>query len=633
VAGKHAKRADVVLIAMPWQVLYLPSIQLGVLQAVLERAGIRTAVRSFNLAFMEHCRREMAARPEAEHITLDDYEAVAAERSFQGLGDWIFAVPPFPDAPERDGRYLSGLREQGFTERTMAKMLALRKLVPAFLARCAEDVLALRPRVVGFTSSFSQNVSSLVLAKILKQRDASLAIMLGGANCDGPMGAALQRAFPWVDVVVRGEGEQVVPEVVKDLLGGGPLRPQPGLCYRGPGGPVAIPQDGHPSMPLDEVPAPIYDEYFERLALSSFAAELSADVRLPFEGARGCWWGAKSHCTFCGLNGAAMSFRSKSPERVVREVAALARRYHRLDFQAMDNILDFRYLRDVFPALRDAGYDLGLFYEVKPNLTRDQVRLLRTAGVDWIQPGIESLSTPILRLMRKGVTAFQNIRLLKWCAEEGLGVLWNVIYDLPGEPAGEYQRMADLIPSLVHLAPPNLTSLRLDRFSPYAEQPEQWGLQVLGPLPYYRLIYPVDEATLSDLAYAFAHRHLDGREPKSYVGALAEAVKAWRENTEGGYRSLRFRRGPGFLVIRDRRPGLEAADYTFEDPEARLYLACADGATPQDAWAALPVRAKEDLGVDDVREFLDELVGMRLAYKEGGRYLALALPANLPEEI
>ncbi len=38
-----------------------------------------------------------------------------------------------------------------------------------------------------------------------------------------------------------------------------------------------------------------------------------------------------------------------------------------------------------------------------------------------------------------------------------------------------------------------------------------------------------------------------------------------------------------------------------------------------------------DLDVDDIRAFLDELVDMRLAYAEAGRYLALALPANLPE--
>jgi hypothetical protein len=40
-----------------------------------------------------------------------------------------------------------------------------------------------------------------------------------------------------------------------------------------------------------------------------------------------------------------------------------------------------------------------------------------------------------------------------------------------------------------------------------------------------------------------------------------------------------------------------------------------------------------DLAVDDVQEFLDEMVGSRLMYEEGDRYLALALPANRPEHV
>ena len=44
---------------------------------------------------------------------------------------------------------------------------------------------------------------------------------------------------------------------------------------------------------------------------------------LLFETSRGCWWGAKSHCTFCGLNGETMAFRSKSPRRALDELEQL----------------------------------------------------------------------------------------------------------------------------------------------------------------------------------------------------------------------------------------------------------------------------------------------------------------------
>jgi hypothetical protein len=191
--------------------------------------------------------------------------------------------------------------------------------------------------------------------------------------------------------------------------------------------------------------------------------------------------------------------------------------------------------------------------------------------------------------------------------------------------------MAALVPSLAHLQAPQFIRLRLDRFSPYYDRPREWGLEIVGPAPHYRLIYPADEAALADLAYFFEYRHADGRDPETYVGPLRHAIEQWRANEETGYRALRYRRGPGFIIIRDRRPGLEQADYTFEDLEAKIYLACEDGATASEALAALGAAGSEDLTVDDVREFLDELVDMRLAYEEGGRYLALALPARLPE--
>ena len=44
-----------------------------------------------------------------------------------------------------------------------------------------------------------------------------------------------------------------------------------------------------------------------------------------------------------------------------------------------------------------------------------------------IQPGIESLSDHVLKLMRKGTTALQNIQLLKWCREYGVQPEWNLL--------------------------------------------------------------------------------------------------------------------------------------------------------------------------------------------------------------
>jgi len=628
---KGPSRPSVLLIAMPWQWLSTPSIQLGLLQSVLERAGIRTEVRTLALDFMEHCQVATAELPEAERVGISDYAAVSTEYDGVGLGDWIFAIPPFRAASPADARYLAALRERGLPATAIAKSETMRRLVPAFLERMADEILAAGPRVVGFTTTFGQSVPSLVLARMLKQRDPSVSIAFGGTNCDGPMGAALHRAFPWVDVVVRGEAERVLVDLMQDLMAGRPVRPRPGLCYRDGDRSVAVPQSPTSDVSMDEIPPPVFDEYFERLAKMSFASDIALDVRLLYESARGCWWGAISHCTFCGVNGTSMAFRSKSPARVVDEVTTLARRYGRLDFDVVDNIIDLDHVREVLPRLRELGYGLTFFYETKANLKRDQVRLLRDAGVNRIQPGLESLSTPILRLMRKGVTAFQNVRLLKWCAEYGIRVSWNVIHGFPREPADEYARMAAVLPSLVHLEPPNCGPIVLHRFSPYHDRPGEFGLEILGPRWWYPHVYDLDEATLMDLAYSFEHRHLDGRDPESYVAQLHDAIEGWRASWPTGYRTLRYRRGPGFLVIHDRRPGLPHADYTFGEQEAHVYAACEDGATAAEVCASLHAAGITDIAVNEVETFLVRLVGLRLVYEENGRFLALALPADLPE--
>jgi len=325
-----------------------------------------------------------------------------------------------------------------------------------------------------------------------------------------------------------------------------------------------------------------------------------------------------------------MAFRSKSPDLVVEMLMNLARSYGQLDFDAVDNIIDMRYFSDLLPKLRDAPYDFKLFYETKSNLKREHMEAMREAGVLSIQPGVESLSTPILRLMDKGVTALQNIRLLKMCAEFGIQPIWNMMYGFPGEPAEEYERMAEVMDSLTHLPPPeNLSAVHLERFSPYYNRPRDYGLRITGPSTYYSLIYPVDDATLNDLAYQFEYCYDDGRDPETYIAAIKKSIESWRKDYDDGA-NLSYRRGPGFLLIDDRRPGLGGYDYSLKETEARIYLACDSGATAMAAWQAVQADGAKDIELEDVADFLDEMTDLRLLYEEDGVYLSLAVPRDSP---
>jgi ribosomal peptide maturation radical SAM protein 1 len=615
----------VLLVTMPWDILETPSIALGTIQRVLVDAGIAARTLSLKLAWMDYIVRRQRLR--RSPIGIDDYQRNAAFGN--GIGDWIFAAAPVspPAGVAEYGRRLRASSDKDLVR----KVTEMRRLAPGFLRECVERTLATGARVIGFTTTFSQNVPSLMLAYHLKRADPSLKIVFGGGNCDGPMGAALHRSFPWIDVVVRGECEAVVADVVRDLLSGGPIRPHPGLCFRERGEPIAIGQEGARPVAMDDVPTPDYHDYFEELREHGVGAAIRPKVFLSFETSRGCWWGEISHCTFCGLNGLTMAFRSKSPSRALDTIVTLARRHRVLDLHAVDNIIDLGYLEELLPALARSGMDLQIFYEVKSNLKKRHVRMLRDARVRGIQPGIESLSTPILRLMGKGVTAFQNLRLLKWCQQVGIRADWNLIYGFPGEPPGEYQAMERLFPALSHLPPPFTAELAVHRFSPYHRRPEEHGLEITGPSWYYRHLYDVDGAALADLAYEFSYRRLDGSIPADYVAGWLEAARRWRGAYARGS-SLIYRRGPGFVRIEDRRRTRRFADFTLEGHEAAIFLASEDGA----GVASIRARAQALLGgarLDEaaVRRCLEDLAAEQLVAREGDRYLGLALRVDPPE--
>jgi ribosomal peptide maturation radical SAM protein 1 len=623
------RNGRVVLVAMPWAALFNPSIQIGILTAVVERAGFTAFPRSYFLTFMELLWSRTRHLGEAEQIDTSDYQYVSERLDKLGCGDWLFATPEFNPNAERDAEaYHAFLREAKVKEKSLRKIAIMRSLVPDFIAQAAQDVLSTEPMAVGFTSTFSQGVPSLVLAQRIKSLAPDVKIVFGGANTEGAMGVALQRAFPWVDVVVQGEAELALPAALARIRDGAPLDDVPGLVYGPPGRQTVTQRRAGDVVPMSLVPSPVYDEYFARLRTLSYRGYIADEVYLPIESARGCWWGAKSHCTFCGLNGTTMAFRSKDARTVAEEIGEMSRRYRQVAFAAVDNIIDMRYFETLLPVLaqkRDLGSDIAFFYETKSNLRKEQVKRFADAGVLAIQPGIESLSTPILKLMRKGVTALQNIRLLKWAREYAIDVRWNVLYGFPREPHEEYRRMIELIPSLLHLKPPGMFPIEVQRFSPYFDQAEELGIRITGPDPRYKFLYPVDEATLYDLAFSFSHEYLDSAQTPLFE-ELRNAIVTWRRVYNSQRVTLSMERGPDFVILRDRRPGLPQQDYTFTGMPAALYLACDAGATVQQLVPLHHAAARDPRAAEaDVTEFVERLTAARLLYREGNVYLALAV--------
>lgn len=605
----------IALVTMPFVSVRRPSLQLGLLKSLAESADWRADTFHLNIEF-------------AVSIGSTIYEALCELRGHL-IGDWLFSICAFGnDAPDPDGAFPSAIAEKlpsllPELNSPVATLAQLRNhAVPEFVDACASAIDWSDYDIVGFTSTFQQNAASFALARRLKALHPQITTLFGGANFESTMGVELARGVDAIDLAVVGEAEEAFPALLTAIARGAPPDGIPGVVGRD----IAQPVPPRPVTDLDATPLPDYSEYFLRLENSGlFPDSAQREIDLPFEASRGCWWGAKHHCVFCGLNGQGMQYRSKSPERVRRELGELTRRYRSFRLEAVDNILDPGYLRTLLPELAAAETDYQLFFEVKSNLSRAQIRALRQGGVRRVQPGIESLSTHVLALMRKGVTASQNVNLLRWAQHYGISVGWNLLWGFPGERPEDYAEQATLFRRLLHLEPPGgCGRIWMERFSPIFRERANFPIVYMRPELSYRYIYP-DTLDHARIAYFFDYEFEEHLDESVYV-PIADAIRHWQSAwSEGKRPALTYYSGDDFVQIEDERDPEAPGFYTLEGALARLYLACSERAhTAASAMAAAGI----ETGIDEVEELLADYVEAGLAMRDGNRFLSLALPAT-----
>jgi ribosomal peptide maturation radical SAM protein 1 len=607
----------VLLLSMPFGALDRQALGLSLLKARLTEADIACDIRYMTFAF-------------AELIGYDDYQWMSFDVPYTAFaGDWCFTGRLFGEDPQSVNGYVQNVLRGTWhlNEAQVARILRVRSLTGYFLDHCMAAIPWQEYTLVGFTSTFEQNIASLALARRIKVTHPEITTVFGGANWEADMGVELHRGFAFVDYACSGEADDSFPALVSHVLrdrrsrGLGSIA---GIVYRSNGETVA---SGPPNLiqDVDRLAIPDYTDYFRDVQQSTIGADIVPTLLL--ETSRGCWWGAKSHCTFCGLNGGSMTYRSKSPGRVVDEIEYLVERWRIPQVEVVDNILDMKYFNDVLPTLASAHRPVQLFYEVKANLTRKHVQLLREAGVMRIQPGIESMSDHVLKLMRKGTTALRNIQLLKWCKEYGIVAEWNILYGFPGETRADYAAMLDLLPSIRFLRPPTACGpIRLDRFSPFFDSPEDFGFLNVRPLAPYTYLYPFDQASLSRIAYYFDFDYAPGVDPTGYAQDVIAYTAEWQTTPETG--ALASTVTPdGRLVLIDKRSTATLQSVALSGALRVAYEFC-------DSLRAGPAVAQHlrecfpDTTFDNalVLDSLESLVANRLMVTDGHNYLSLAIP-------
>jgi ribosomal peptide maturation radical SAM protein 1 len=601
---------SIVLVQMPWATVMRPSIALGILKQICAEESIEAPVLYPNL--------DLAAE-----LGYDEAKKFSDDRMLFGLSEHLFAADLFGPAALDSDEYL----QAAFAQSEFEQLQTLRDtVVPAFLEHTAQRILALEPDVVGFTATFNQAMPSLALAARLKRGRPQLEVIVGGASFDGEMGPEYHRALPHlVDHVFIGEAEEPFREYLRRKRDGRPTAGIAGTTSFVDG--AVLVQQGRPLTDMDASPSPDYDDFFaerERVkARTGIEFELG---HIPFESSRGCWWGAKNQCTFCGINPEILGFRHKKLDTVIADIVGLSARYGSVRLTATDWILSRWHCDELFRRLAELELDLQIFYELRADLSKAQIARMRAAGIVEVQPGIESFSTDVLKLMRKGTSRIRHVQFLRWSREYGINAAYNILCGFPNEHPEWYEDMAAFMPDIGHLQPPQtFGAIELHRFSPLFQNGEEFGVDARALRPEYQHNFPPGMVDPDKIGYFFEFSSALVPEATAAREAVAAVVTPWLAAWEAHSLPVyEYSLGPDFVSIADTRPG--------RDRTIRLSRIGADVVLLCDAVQSLD-RLRDDLRplypnavADGTLELvIDDLLESGVLMREANLYLTLPI--------
>lgn len=622
--GQHRSPSPVLLVSMPWTMLTEPSLGLSMLKAVLDREGIPCRVLHLNLHLLEFMQSK----------TYDSLARVYC------LNDFLFSGvldPTITLAQERvlrervqeliNGRGIDLLRVGGF-EGLVETLLRFRhEVIPQWLDTWADKIASDPAALVGFTCMFDQTIASLALAKRIKERAPDKTVVLGGYAIRTPTAEMVMHSCPWIDAICNGDGEYTITDLALAASGSLAISAVRGILYRTESGDI-IETAPPPQVNLDSNPTPNFDDFFADLRTMSDQYMIDiTPLNLPLENSRGCWWGAKHHCVFCGIRDEDMAYRARNASRVLASMAELYQRYGIERFRFADYILPNGYFEQLLPELIRIGSPYKISCEMKSNITEERFASLARAGFKEVQPGIESISSDALRKMDKGVSAVQNVHTLVMGKRFGVGIYYNLIHSFPSDDPEVYEHFAATLPRLMHLDPPiSSVAVQITRFAPLQTRPAVYGIERGGPEPCYDLIFSAEylERTGFDLdhyCYYFERTFHSSVRLQRLYDQIDDIVLEWKLRLiHPSWLYVESTNASG-TRIRDKRTEQEII-HEIDPLTARVLEACS---TPV-ILAKLQETAGADLTVAQVETAIHSLDKLGLIFCEEGRAVSLVLP-------
>jgi anaerobic magnesium-protoporphyrin IX monomethyl ester cyclase len=249
-------------------------------------------------------------------------------------------------------------------------------------------------------------------------------------------------AAPYIDIVVKGQGEDAFLEIVQRIEAGESMKGVQGVGYK---------EDGHivfnqprELKPIRDLPPKAYHladfDAYERVCGRRWAMYTSS-LACPY------------NCAYCTNNSVyGRKWNALEPEQFVEETMDLTTRYNlQLLWVVDDNFLvDRDRAVGIAEGLvrRNAKFDWSIQASTNlvNRLTVDELKLLRRAGLSQVAQGVDSGSPKVMHLMNKD---FQKIETVYAAASKltkaGIRPSFNMIFGFPGEGDAERRESIQLI--------------------------------------------------------------------------------------------------------------------------------------------------------------------------------------------
>ncbi len=611
---------------MPFGEVNYPSLGLTQLKSVIEEEF--EGVFEVKIIYLNH---DFAAQ-----MGLEQYQKIVSgptmqtadlmqERYYANAGDWLFRQLAFPELPDNADAYFSRFfsKNQSYS----AYLRSLRDKLYDILIGFFEMYRFQDADIIGFTSMFQQQLPVIAMSRIIKNLSPHVITFAGGSNFAYPAAEIFARYVQCIDYIFSGPGLISVPKFLRCIVSNQPekIKAIQGIYPAGELHKKEIAEHlcSGEERDINQVVYLDYSDFLDSAAKHFPEGQLKPE--LFFETSRGCWWGEKMKCTFCDYNGKSMKFRSMDSDKAQSYLESLIKYLpYVVRLRAVDGILPKNYIGELFPKINQ-NKNMHMFYEVKVGHSREEIKLIAQAGIDYIQAGIESLHTPSLKKMKKGTTVFENIRFLKDCDLFGIRVLWNLLTGIPDEDQEVYLFYKKNLQLFYHLpAPTGLWAISYDRDCDYVVNSQKYNLKLHPDIHQLQYLYPFTTEELERIAYFYLNEEnskIFSLQRMKKIYQINDLIQKWKEcrDNQKFPAALYIEKGNEIYIVDTRYNIPRKLQINNQD-----YLLLTDLDQPQNIDSLL--QRYPDIESEFLKQKVLSFIENGFVFQEGTQMISLVLP-------